>query len=130
MARPPSEYPTELELEILKILWQEAPRTVEAVRETLAAQGRELSHSSVITMLNIMVRKDYVERTKNGRAFEFTPLVREDEVGREMVNDLVTRVFDGSASTLMLRLLETSDVDAQELAEIRKLIQKAAKDRT
>lgn len=130
MARPPSEYPTELELEILKILWQEAPRTVEAVRETLAAQGRELSHSSVITMLNIMVRKDYVERTKNGRAFEFTPLVREDEVGREMVNDLVTRVFDGSASTLMLRLLETSDVDAQELAEIGKLIQKAAKDRT
>lgn len=130
MARPPSEYPTELELEILKILWQEAPRTVEAVRETLAAQGRELSHSSVITMLNIMVRKDYVERTKNGRAFEFTPLVREDEVGREMVNDLVTRVFDGSASTLMLRLLETSDVDAQELAEIRNLIQKAAKDLT
>ena len=130
MARPPSGYPTELELGILKILWQEAPRTVEAVRETLAAEGRELSHSSVITMLNIMVRKEYVERTKNGRAFEFTPLVREDEVGREMVNDLVTRVFDGSASTLMLRLLETSDVDAQELAEIRKLIQKAAKDRT
>lgn len=129
MARPSSEYPTELELAILKILWQEAPRTVEAVRETLAAEGRELSHSSVITMLNIMVRKEYVERAKNGRAFEFSPLVREDKVGREMVNDLVTRVFDGSASTLMLRLLETSDIDAQELAEIRKLIQKATKDR-
>jgi BlaI family penicillinase repressor len=129
MARPPSEYPTELELAILKILWREAPQTVEAVRETLSTEGRELSHSSVITMLNIMVRKAYVERTKNGRAFDFTPLVKEDEVGRDMVNDLVTRVFDGSATTLMLRLLETSDVDAQELAEIRKLIQKAAKDR-
>lgn len=127
MARPPSEYPTELELAILKTLWREAPRTVEAVRETLAAEGRELSHSSVITMLNIMVRKGYVERTRNGRAFEFTPLIQEDEVGRGMVNDLVTRVFDGSASTLMLRLLETSDVDARELAEIRKMIQKAAK---
>lgn len=93
----------------------------------LAAEGRELSHSSVITVMNIMVRKEYLERTKSGRAFEFSPLVAEEEVGRGMLSDLMTRVFDGSASTLMLRLLETSDLDAGELAEIRKLIQKASK---
>lgn len=127
MARSASDHPTELELGILKVLWRKSPRTVEEVRETLAAEGRELSHSSVITVMNIMVRKEYLERTKSGRAFEFSPLVAEEDVGRGMLSDLMTRVFDGSASTLMLRLLETSDLDAGELAEIRKLIQKASK---
>lgn len=129
MARSASEYPTELELAILKVLWRRSPQTVEEVREILAAEGRELTHSSVITIMNIMVRKEYLERTKNGRAFEFRPLVPEEEVGRGMLTDLVERVFDGSASTLMLRLLETSDIDADELAEIRKLIQKAQKNK-
>jgi BlaI family penicillinase repressor len=129
MARSASDHPTELELAILKVLWKQSPQTVEEVREVLAAEGRELTHSSVITIMNIMVRKESLERTKNGRAFEFSPLVREEEVGRGMLSDLVERVFDGSASTLMLRLLETSDIDADELAEIRKLIQKAQKNK-
>ncbi|AMV20709.1 BlaI/MecI/CopY family transcriptional regulator [Planctomyces sp. SH-PL14] len=127
MPRPPSEHPTDLELTILKVLWTSSPRTVEEVRDALAESGRELAHSSVITMMNIMVRKGYLDRTKNGRAFEFRPLIAEDEVGRGMVSDLVHRVFDGSATTLMLRLLEAGDVDPDELAEIRRLIQKATK---
>ena len=59
MARPRSTHPTELELGILKILWQAGPRTVEEVRETLAVgdRARELTHSSVITVMNIMVKK-------------------------------------------------------------------------
>ena len=67
MARPASEHPTELELSILKLLWQKAPRLVEEVREGLASAGRELTYSSVITIMNIMVRKKYLKRNKNGR---------------------------------------------------------------
>ena len=55
MARPNSEYPTELELQILKVLWDAEPMTVREVREALAAGGRDLAHTTVITMLGTMV---------------------------------------------------------------------------
>jgi predicted transcriptional regulator len=81
MARPASEHPTELELAILKVLWQKSPQTVQDVRDELAEAGRELANSSVITMMNIMVRKQYLKREKAGRAFEFTPLIEQQSVG-------------------------------------------------
>ena len=128
MARPASEHPTELELTILKVLWRKAPRTVEEVREQLAENGRGLAHSSVITVMNIMVRKKYLKRTKNGRAFEYEPLVEGRDVNRRLLDDLVNRVFDGSAKAVLLELLETSEVDSDELLEIRRLIQRRAKE--
>ena len=128
MARPASEFPTDLELCILKVHWQHAPRTVDEVREALAESGRELAHSSVITIMNIMVRKKTLKRVRRGRAFEFTPLVEEGRVGRSMVQDLVSRVFDGSAHSLVLQLLETADVDSEELQAIRQLINRKAKE--
>ncbi len=128
MARPVSEHPTELELAILKVLWQKTPQTVQGVREGLAATGRELAHSSVITVMNIMVRKGYLRRDKAGRAFEFTPLVEQQSVSRQMLGDIVNRVFDGSASAVMLELLETSDVDADEIAADRRLINRKSRE--
>ena len=75
MPRPGSEHPTELELEILKVLWDEAPLPVRDVRARLAEQaGRTLTHSSVITMLNIMVGKGYLKRHKEGKSFFFSPV--------------------------------------------------------
>ncbi len=127
MARSSSEHPTGLELEILKVLWQAAPRTVEEVRAALAVVGRNLTHSSVITVMNIMVRKKYLVREKSGRSFEYRHLVEGKDIGRGLLNDLVQRVFDGSAKAVVLELLETGDVDAGELAEIRRLIDRAAK---
>ena len=129
MPRSASEHPTELELSILKVLWKSAPATVDQVREILAAAGRELTHSSVITVMNIMVRKKYLKRAKNGRAFEFTPLLAEDDVGRGMLQDLLSRVYDGSAHSVVLHLLETADVDSAELLAIRQLINRKAKER-
>jgi predicted transcriptional regulator len=128
MARPASEYPTELELAILKILWQRAPRNVDEVRVALAEAGRDLTYSSVITVMNIMVHKKSLKRKKNGRAFEFTPRVDEQRVHRSMLNDLVDRVFDGSASAVMLELLGASEITSEELDEIRKLISRKARE--
>jgi BlaI family transcriptional regulator, penicillinase repressor len=128
MARPRSTYPTELELEILKILWQDGPRTVEQVRESLAAGQRELTHSSVITVMNIMVRKKYLTRKKQGRAFQYRARVSEKEINRGMLGNLVDRVFGGSAAATMLELLQTTDLDAGELKEIRRMIDRIARE--
>jgi len=125
MARPRSEYPTELELAILKVLWaEETQQSVQDVREALASgrARRELTHSSVITVLNIMVRKKYLRRTKRGRAFFYEPIVTEQQIHRGMLGDLVQRVFDGQASTVILELLDTSNIDVDELKRIRRLV--------
>ena len=129
MARPGSEHPTQLELEILKVLWDEAPLAVRDVRARLAERaGRTLSHSTVITMLNIMVRKGYLRRKRQGRAFLFEPKVAKESVAGGMMGDLLSRVFDGSASAMVLNLIETTELDADELAELRRMISRKAKE--
>lgn len=129
MARSESEYPTELELEILKILWDDSPLLVRDVRARLEEKaGRVLAHSSVITMLNIMHRKGYLKRRKDGKSFRFSPKVEKGNISGQMVTDMLSRLFDGSPAAFVLNLLETADVDSEELAEIRTMITKKAKE--
>ena len=130
MARSESDFPTELELEILKVLWDESPLLVRDVRARLEVQaGRVLAHSSVITMLNIMHRKGYLRRRKDGKSFWFSPRVEKDSVSGQMMSDIASRLFGGSTSAMVLNLLESTDVDTEELAEIRKLIARKAKEK-
>ncbi|QEG38180.1 BlaI/MecI/CopY family transcriptional regulator [Roseimaritima ulvae] len=126
MARPNSVYPTELELQILKVLWAAEPMTVREVRETLAAGGRGLAHTTVITMLGTMVEKGQVEKLDpvQGKAFRFAPLIGREDVSKGMLGDLVDRVFDGSAEAVMLSLFDVADLDEDELKSLRKLLNK------
>ena len=69
------------------------------VREELAESGKELAHTTLITTLGVMEGKGYVRKRKGeGRGYEFSPKVSREEVSQGMVGDLVTRVFEGSAS--------------------------------
>jgi len=121
MARTASRYPTELELEILKILWRDGPCTVRHVREELAG-FRELAHTSVITMMNIMVRKRYLAKKKTGKTYEYRPVAGREDVAQMMLGDLVDRVFDGSATSAALHLLETADLDEAELERLKGIL--------
>ncbi len=130
MARSESEHPTELELEILKVLWDQSPLPVREVRARLDAQAnRPLAHSSVITMLNIMHRKGFLRRRKQGKAFLFSPKVKKENVTGKMMGDLHWRAFNGSPSAMVLNLIETADLDSEELAELRRLISRKAKEK-
>jgi BlaI family penicillinase repressor len=129
MARPGSDHPTQLELEILKVLWGESPLPVRDVQSRLEEQARRpLAHSSVITILNIMVRKGYLKRRKEGKAFFFSPKIEKDAVSRRLVGDLLGRVFEGSATAMVLNLMESAELDADELARLRQLIERKAKE--
>jgi len=121
MARPPSRHPTELELEILKILWRDEPAPVRHVRNALAG-FRDLAYTSVMTIMTIMTRKGYLKRTKQGGRYVYRTRITERSISRRMLSDLVDRVFDGSAVAVMLNLLDTADVDEAELRQLREII--------
>lgn len=129
MTRSPSRHPTELELEILKVLWQRGPATVKQVREALAPV-RDLAYTSVMTMMTIMIGKGYLERKKDGRSFTYRAVYREEKASRNMLQDVVDRLFGGSATAVMQHLLETSDLDDEELKKIRALISRKKRERT
>lgn len=128
MARSQSEHPTELELEILRVLWGKSPLLVRDVRAALEAAGRPLAHSTVITMLNIMHRKGLLKRRREGKSFWFWPAVPQEITTGKIVGSLLSRLFNGSPAAMVLSLLETADIDAGELAEIRKLISRKSKE--
>src|SRR5947209_11649721 len=124
MARPPSQHPTELELAILKVLWRDGPAPVRPVRDALALAGRDLAYTSVMTVMNIMADKGYLRREKVGPSFVYHPLVQERPTLGRMFKDLINRAFGGSAAAAMLNLLETEEVVAGELEQIRDLVRR------
>eukprot|EP00456_Euglypha_rotunda_P039524 TRINITY_DN30462_c0_g1_i1.p1 TRINITY_DN30462_c0_g1~~TRINITY_DN30462_c0_g1_i1.p1 ORF type:complete len:131 (+),score=23.07 TRINITY_DN30462_c0_g1_i1:321-713(+) len=121
MARPPSESLTPLELEIMKILWQKGPSTVQTVQEALEPE-RQLAYTSVQTMLNVLERKGKAKRTKLDRAHLYSAKVtRESTVGRTL-DDVIERLFGGSAESLVMSLLETRKLSKEKLAELEELV--------
>lgn len=122
------EQPTDLELRILKVLWQNSPMRVREIRQKLADGGHDIAHTSVITVLNIMVDKGFLTRTRVKNAFTFEPCVNKDEVSSQFVGDLVNRIFDGSASAVMANLLRSSEVSPDDLKEMRRLLNRLSRE--
>ncbi len=124
--------PSELELLILKVLWRanedELPMAVRDIRNSLAKNGRDLAHTSVITVLNIMVDKKFLKRSKRKNAFFFVSVLPENTVQSRIVDDVLNRVFDGSAESLMLALLDRSSINSKELANIGEIINRKSKE--
>ncbi len=133
MARPPSRNPTELELELLQILWDHHPRVVAEIREQLCHRRGEVAYTSVAKILGIMVDKGYLSRTKTGREYAYSPLLSAEQAQSNMLEDLLSRVFGGSPSLLLNRLMSMQAVSDEELeqlrAEIRDHEEKAGEDR-
>nr|WRX36691.1 hypothetical protein [uncultured bacterium] len=77
-------------------------------------------------MLSTMVDKGQLEKLNplQGKALRFAPCIERDDVSKGMLGDFVDRVFDGSAEAVMLSLFDVTDLDAEELASLRKLLNK------
>jgi BlaI family transcriptional regulator, penicillinase repressor len=129
MARPTSKHPTELELEILKVLWRQGPASVKQIQEALAPQ-RELAYTTIATMLSIMAGKKYLRKKRGTAGPIYEATVDEQRAAGGMLQDLVDRVYDGSTLAVIHQLLDTADIDADELARIRKLINRKAKEQS
>jgi predicted transcriptional regulator len=112
---------TPLELEIMQVLWDAGPGTVSDVQGRLPS---ELAYTTVQTMLNVLLRKKKVKRTPAGRAFSYAPAVSRAGAIDTALSDLVTRMFGGSGEALLMALIDTRQVTAEEVERAARLLSK------
>lgn len=117
----------ELQLAIMQVLWKRGDTTVSQVRQALSPE-RELAHTTVGTMLAKMEEKGHVRHRSDGRANVYRPVIRQDQVSQTMVTDLADRLFGGNIKQMVCHLLDDSDLSAEDLAELRKLIRQREKE--
>jgi predicted transcriptional regulator len=115
---------TPLELEIMQVLWQAGPCTVAEVQPKLQA---ELAYTTVQTMLNVLLRKKKVKRVQEGRAYRYRPAVSRERASGSALRDLVTRMFGGSSEALLMAMVDTRQISAEELARVAQKLADADK---
>lgn len=113
--------PTEVELELLRVLWGKGAATVREMYEVVSQQ-RTLGYTSVLKMLQIMTEKGLVERTEAGKAHIYRAAASQEETQSQMLRDLSERLFAGSAAQLAMHALLMQPASAEELEEIRRII--------
>lgn len=114
--------PTEVELELLRVLWDKNEATVREIYEVINEQ-RPMGYTTVLKMLQIMTEKGLVERTEFGKAHMYRAAASQDQTQSQMLRDLSDRLFAGSAAQLAMHALAMEPATAEELQEIRRLIQ-------
>ena len=121
MGRRKKKHPTPGELEVLKILWDRGPSTIRQVWEVLNRQ-RKRHYMSAKCQLDAMVEKGLLMRKRQGRAFIYRARVARDRTIGQMVDDLLGRVFEGSASGLVVHLLDQAKPSPDEMEKIQATI--------
>jgi len=105
----------------MKIVWERESATVRDVYEALR-ERRKVAYTTVMTMMQILEHKGYLNRKQVERAYVYRPAQPKKRVIRAMVRDFVDRVFNGSAEPLVVHLIEDRHLTPDEMEEIRRLI--------
>ena len=121
MARPKTKELTERELEVMHALWDRGEGTIADLRADLQESGRELAYTTVATLVKILHEKKFIEQTNDERPFRFRPVRSFDDVSKNIVGDLVDRVFGGAREQLLMLLFDQgklTDNERQVLEQI------------
>ena len=114
--------PTDAELEILRVLWQRGACTVRDVQESLN-EAKPTGYTTVLKLMQIMTDKGLVRRDERQRAHVYEARLAQEQTQQQMVSDLLERVFNGSATSLVMQALATKKkTSSEELSEIRRII--------
>jgi len=106
---------TPLELEIMQVLWEQGASTVAEVQPKLKG---ELAYTTVQTMLTVLLKKDKVTREPEGRAYRYRAAVSKDRATGGALRDMVKRMFGGSPEALLMALVDTRQISAEQLTRI------------
>lgn len=120
--------PTDGELEILRVLWRSGPATVRDVHDELCRTKPGTGYTTVLKLLQIMADKGLVTRDEKSKAHVYRAKAAQEQTQRQMVGDLLDRVFGGSASRLVMHALSSKKASAEEIAEIRTMLDEYARE--
>jgi BlaI family penicillinase repressor len=120
MAKAPPK-PTDAELEILQVLWQDGPATVRTVNEQLS-KSREVGYTTTLKIMQLMLEKGLVQRDDEGRSHIYRAAVREQDTQGLLLDRFVEATFGGSALKLVMQALGHRRTSPDELAQIRRLL--------
>ena len=110
------------ELEVLNVLWDDAPCTVRHVLERLHATGRRVAYTTALTVLTRLEQKGFVSSDKRGIAYVYRPTVTRERVRRSRLKSLVSQLYDGAAAPLVLQLIKTQKFSPDEIEALQRLI--------
>ncbi len=120
--------PTSSELEILRVLWTRGPSTVREVHESLS-EKKELGYTTVLKLLQIMTTKGTVRRNETQRAHVYEACLPAAQTKRQIAGDMLQRVFEGSASQLMMHALAGTKASPKEIEELRLMLDEFERNR-
>lgn len=118
---PKTNRPTQLELTILRVLWDKGPGSVREIQATLNAT-KPTGYTTVLKMLQIMTEKGLVERDESVRPQIYKARYSQEQTQRQLLKDLVQRAFGGSVKALVMQALATKKSSAEDLEAIEKLL--------
>lgn len=113
--------PTESELEILQILWENGPSTVREVHEQLIKK-KESGYTTTLKLMQIMYEKGLVKRDDTNRSHIYEAVISQDKTRKVMVDKLIKTLFQGSSSKLIMQALGNHKATKEELLAIRKYL--------
>ena len=122
MARPASSQPTEVELRILSILWGAGPCSARDVHNSLS-EDKGTNYSTTVKMLAVMFEKGLVERDESVFPMTFAAAISQDAARTNVVSEVIHKLYDGSAKSLVLQVLSSQKASKADLDEIRELIE-------
>jgi predicted transcriptional regulator len=129
MPRPTSTQPTEVELQILRILWELGPSPVREIHRRLEAD-KGTNYSTTVKMLSVMLRKGLLKRDEQAQPHIYRPALSREKAGKRMVHELIDKVYGGSAMSLVLQALSSGKATKEELDEIRRLLDQMEQKKT
>jgi BlaI family penicillinase repressor len=116
--------PTKTEMDVLQVLWQYGPSTVRFVHDKLNEQKEIVQYTSTLKLMQVMKEKGMLDRDETNMKHIYSAAVAEDKVKGNMLGRFVDAMYNGSASSLMLALLDNDKTSAQELQKMKELLNK------
>lgn len=108
-------------MQILRILWDLGPSPVREIHRRLEA-AKGTNYSTTVKMLAVMLQKGLVKRDEKAHPYVYRPAITRAKTGKRMLDDLIEKVYDGSAMSLVLQALSSGKATKEELNEVRRLL--------
>jgi BlaI family transcriptional regulator, penicillinase repressor len=121
MNKKPLPQPTDAELELLRVLWERGPSTVREIHDSLR-EAKSTGYTTTLKILQRMTDKGLVRRDETQRSHVYSAVRRAEQTQRQLVRNLLRAAFGGAPARLVVQALSEETVSADELAEIRRLL--------